>query len=56
MSEIGSMEVQECMDRMKDLVKHGEEVHLKQLLMETCANMFSQYMCSIRFDYDDIGN
>lgn len=23
--------------------------------METCANLFSLYMCSTRFDYDDVG-
>jgi len=29
-------------------------VHLKPLIMETCANLFSYYMCSIRFDYEDV--
>lgn len=55
MNEVGCMEIEECMDRMQDLVKHGNEIHVKSLLMETCANMFSRYMCSVRFDYDDIG-
>lgn len=45
-----------CMQRMKAMVKpEGEEVHMKPVIMETCANLFMLYMCSTRFDYKDVG-
>lgn len=30
-------------------------VHIKPLLLAACANMFSSYMCSVRFKYEDTG-
>ncbi|XP_037813198.1 cytochrome P450 307a1-like [Lucilia sericata] len=54
MSDVGCYEMQEFLDRLSATVKKdGEEIALKPLVQQTCANMFSQYMCSIRFDYDD---
>lgn len=32
---------------------NGEEVQLKPLLLMACANMFFQFMCSTRFEYED---
>lgn len=29
------------------------DVQLKSYIQQTCANMFIQYMCSVRFDYED---
>lgn len=55
MNDVGCSEIQECISRMKAIVKPQEETHLKPLIMETCANLFSLYMCSTRFDYDDVG-
>lgn len=55
MNDVGCIEVQKCMDRIKTLIKPNDEVYLKSLIMETCANMFCNYMCSIQFNYDDIG-
>lgn len=46
--------MQECMKRLQSLVKPDAEVYLKPIIMETCANMFTQYMCSVRFDYEDV--
>ena len=39
---------------MREKVIPGEEFEIKQLIQQVCANMFTQYMCSIRFDYDDL--
>jgi cytochrome P450 family 307 subfamily A len=54
MNDVGCSEIDEFMKRMKAIVKpEGEEIYLKPMIMETCANLFSLYMCSIRFDYND---
>uniref|UniRef100_A0A1A9WV93 Cytochrome P450 n=1 Tax=Glossina brevipalpis TaxID=37001 RepID=A0A1A9WV93_9MUSC len=55
MSDIGCLEINELMIKLKstnEIIK-GEELDIKPILQQTCANMFSHYMCSIRFDYDD---
>lgn len=39
---------------MKASLKPDQEIHLKPLIMETCYNLFSLYMCSVRFDYDNV--
>ncbi|XP_022199324.2 cytochrome P450 307a1 [Nilaparvata lugens] len=36
-------------------VQHNAEIHIKPLLLAACANMFSSYMCSTRFQYEDTG-
>lgn len=54
MNDVGCLEVDKCLNRMKLIVNAQEEIHLKPLIMETCANLFSLYMCSISFDYDDV--
>lgn len=54
MNDVGCEEIDECISRMRSMVKpEGEEVHMKRMIMSTCANLFMKYMCSIRFDYDD---
>lgn len=54
MSEVGCLEMQQFIDRMRVDVPSGRDYHIKPLIQQTCANMFSQYMCSTRFDYDDV--
>lgn len=54
MSNVGCFEVSELMDRLKEKSTPGMEFQIKPLIQQTCANMFSQYMCSVRFDYDDL--
>lgn len=54
MSEVGCAEMNEFMNQIVDRVKPGQDIHLKSMISQTCFNMFSNYMCSIRFDYDDI--
>jgi cytochrome P450 family 307 subfamily A len=54
MNNVGCSEVDQFMSRLKTIVKpQGEEIHLKPMLMETCANLFVLYMCSTRFSYQD---
>lgn len=53
MSEVGCLEMQQFIDRMSAVVPSGRDYHIKPLIQQTCANMFSQYMCSTRFDYED---
>lgn len=55
MNDVGCSEIAECMKRMKTIQKPEGETHLKPMIMETCANLFSLYMCSLRFDYEDVG-
>lgn len=54
MNEVGCSEVQEFINRMRMTVNGESEIHLKPLIMETCANLFMLYMCSTRFDYDNV--
>jgi cytochrome P450 family 307 subfamily A len=53
MSDVGSFEMQELMDHLTVVNTPDKDFHLKPLIMQTAANMFSQYMCSLRFDYED---
>lgn len=53
MNNVGCSEVEEFIKRMRKTISGESEVHLKPLIMETCANLFLLYMCSTRFDYDD---
>lgn len=55
MNTVGCAEVEKCIENIKDMVKESSgEIHMKPLIMETCANLFLGYMCSMRFEYDDI--
>ncbi|XP_055907656.1 cytochrome P450 307a1-like [Eupeodes corollae] len=54
MNDVGCIEMQEFMDMLDKRIVPGQEIEIKQFIQQTCANMFSQYMCSVRFDYDDV--
>lgn len=41
------------MNKIAGCVTPGQDFHLKAIINQTCFNMFSQYMCTARFDYDD---
>lgn len=41
------------MDKLEEELKPGAAYDIKPLIQQTCANMFSQYMCSVRFNYED---
>lgn len=53
MSDVGSMEMTEFMNYIQKTYTTGKDFNIKPIIQQTCANMFSQYMCSTRFDYDD---
>ncbi|XP_055322568.1 cytochrome P450 307a1-like [Sitodiplosis mosellana] len=53
MSDVGCNEMNFFMNKIGDCVKPGQDFHLKSIINQTCFNMFSQYMCTTRFDYDD---
>lgn len=55
MSEVGCLEMQHFLQQIKQDTTPGVDFHIKPLIQRACANMFSQYMCSTRFDYDDQG-
>lgn len=43
----------EFLAELKGMTSKNSDVELKPLVMATCANMFTSYMCSSRFQYDD---
>lgn len=53
MSEVGCIEMEEFMTQLDNYITPGKDFHLKPLINQTCFNMFSQYMCTTRFDYND---
>ncbi|XP_032592918.1 cytochrome P450 307a1-like [Drosophila grimshawi] len=53
MSRIGCNEITILMQKLKTVIEPGKAFDIKPLLLTACANMFSQYMCSMRFDYED---
>lgn len=53
MSDVGCNEMKEFMNKIADCITPGADFDLKPIIQQTCFNMFSQYMCSTRFDYDD---
>ncbi|KAM7360195.1 cytochrome P450 307a1-like [Cochliomyia hominivorax] len=53
MSAVGSFEASELIAKIREKVTPGVEYEIKSLIQQTCANMFTQYMCSTHFDYDD---
>lgn len=55
MSDVGVMEMLRFMDQLDEMVVPGQDFKVKPFIMQACANMFSQYMCSVRFDYNDAG-
>lgn len=54
MSDVGVLEMHEFRTELRQKIGDGKEIYLKPILQATAANMFSQYMCSRRFDYEDV--
>ncbi|EDX09330.1 GD13187 [Drosophila simulans] len=54
MSQIGCEEMEHWNRELGNQLVPGEPINIKTLVLKACANMFSQYMCSLRFDYDDV--
>lgn len=55
MSDVGVMEMHHFMDQLDEVVTPGQDFKVKPLIMQACANMFTEYMCSVRFHYHDQG-
>ncbi|KAH8295273.1 hypothetical protein KR018_009465 [Drosophila ironensis] len=53
MSEIGCIEVEHLIQKLNEQLT-GKVYDLKPIILKAGANMFCQYMCSVRFDYNDI--
>ncbi|XP_075147151.1 cytochrome P450 307a1-like [Haematobia irritans] len=53
MSNVACYEVCELINTLNDKLIPDEEYDVKTLIQQTSANMFLQYMCSTRFDYED---
>lgn len=53
MSNVACFEVTELLSVLKDTVASSEEFNIKPLIQQASANMFFQYMCSVRFNYND---
>ncbi|KAK6638600.1 hypothetical protein RUM43_006867 [Polyplax serrata] len=51
--QVGLQEMSEFNREISKLTATSPDVELKPLVMATCANMFTSYMCSTRFGYDD---
>ncbi|XP_016932069.3 cytochrome P450 307a1 [Drosophila suzukii] len=54
MSQIGCEEMEHWNRELRNQLVPGEPIELKPLILKACGNMFSQYMCSLRFDYGDM--
>ncbi|XP_022233526.1 cytochrome P450 307a1 isoform X1 [Drosophila obscura] len=52
MSQIGCNEINHLMRELSK-AQPGKPFDIKKLILGASANMFCQYMCSIRFDYSD---
>ncbi|XP_017085359.2 cytochrome P450 307a1-like [Drosophila eugracilis] len=52
MSEIGSLEIDQLLDQLNK-ISPGNPIDIKPLILKASANMFCQYMCSVRFNYTD---
>ncbi|KAJ6638258.1 Cytochrome P450 [Pseudolycoriella hygida] len=53
MSDVGGAEMKHFIKRITESTTPGADFHIKPLIQQACANMFSQYMCSTRFNYED---
>lgn len=53
--EAGNMEMREMITTLKSKASEAPAGHfqLKPVIMNTCLNLFANYMCSTRFDLDD---
>jgi len=52
MSAIGGLEINHLLDQLK-IMSLVNSFDIKPIILKASANMFCQYMCSVRFDYND---
>jgi cytochrome P450 family 307 subfamily A len=53
LDHVGCAEVVEFLAELSRATKEAQEYKVKPLIQAACFNMFSQYMCSTRFAYDN---
>lgn len=53
MSIIGCSEIKNLMEKLTDSNNNSKHIPIKAFVQQACANMFFQYMCSVRFEYND---
>uniref|UniRef100_A0A1I8N7J6 Cytochrome P450 n=1 Tax=Musca domestica TaxID=7370 RepID=A0A1I8N7J6_MUSDO len=53
MSDVACSEIDTFFKTLNEKLFPGEEHDIKLIIQEASANMFLQYMCSVRFDYND---
>lgn len=54
MNDVGCDVIEDAINLMKSTIKsEGENIYLKPMIQNICANLFTQYMSSTKFDYDD---
>ncbi|XP_069672824.1 cytochrome P450 307a1 [Periplaneta americana] len=53
LDQVGCAEVVEFLSELSSLTAGSRELAVKPLIQAACFNMFTQYMCSTRFSYDD---
>lgn len=54
MSFVGCQEIDYLMEKIRKEIVPGQAFNVKAFVNAACANMFFEYMCSTRFDYDDL--
>lgn len=54
MSSVGCQEIDHLLEKIKKDIVPGQAFNIKAVVNAACANMFFEYMCSTRFDYDDL--
>lgn len=54
MSFVGCQEIDHLMEKLRKDIVPGQAFNIKAVVNAACANMFFEYMCSTRFDYDDL--
>ncbi|XP_075223852.1 cytochrome P450 307a1-like [Lycorma delicatula] len=53
LNKVGVTEMDFLMIQLESQIGTDGDVNIKPLLLAACGNMFSQYMCSTRFNYTD---
>nr|XP_014097251.1 cytochrome P450 307a1-like [Bactrocera oleae] len=53
MSNVGCSETKILIEKLKESNNNSKHIPIKSFVQRACANMFFQYMCSVRFEYND---
>lgn len=53
LDQVGCAEIVEFLAELSRVTKETQEYKVKPLIQAACFNMFTQYMCSTRFAYDN---